>query len=249
MANSEFEIIKNWLNNNLLSLNLDKTTYIEINEGQEQINYHNLTITGITKANHVKYLGIIIDEKLSWEEQITELTKKIRKTMYKFIVLRKVLNIQHLKSTYHALVESHLNYGITAWGSAQDSKLKKLIVAHKKVLKIIYCKPARFPSNELYKISNVHTIHQLFIKASIFDIFINQTNIRTIAHSYPTRWRQNLSLQQEVVRTTYMQRQCEYVGIKYYNKLPAEIKQVHNGKLFKKKIGKWIKDNIQINTD
>jgi hypothetical protein len=79
IANSEFITIKNWLDNNLLSLNLNKTTYIEIIDRNESLLETNLNITGITKSNHVKYLGIVIDNKLKWDEQISELTKKLEK--------------------------------------------------------------------------------------------------------------------------------------------------------------------------
>jgi hypothetical protein len=163
--------------------------------------------------------------------------------MYKFILLRDILSGEHLKSTYHALVESHLNYGITAWGSAHENQLKNLNVSHKRILKIIYRKPPRFPTEELFQIAKVHNIRELFIKACVYDTFKNKTFNTTVSHTYPTRWRQNLTLRQDLVRTAYMQRQCEFIGIKYYNKLPAEIKNSHNDKLFKKKVAKWIINN------
>lgn len=243
-ANADFIIITKWLQNNLLSLNLSKTTYIEIKSSCKTTETNtNLNINGITISKSTKYLGIIIDNKLDWGEHISELTKKIRKTMYKFVQLRNILSQKQLKTTYHALIESHLNYGIETWGSAYQNKINKLEVAQKRVLKIMHKKPNRFPTNELFQIANVHSITELFQIASTFNTYKHKNNKKTVTHNYSTRWRQNEPIHIDRMKTTYMTKQSSHVGSQLYNKLPTEIKNIRNDKAFKTKLKKWLKEH------
>jgi hypothetical protein len=73
--------ISNWLRSNLLTLNYDKTYFLQFltkkqDEMQQQIVISNSIITNI---NSTKFLGLIIDSTLSWKDHITELTLKLNK--------------------------------------------------------------------------------------------------------------------------------------------------------------------------
>ena len=67
--NSEFEKINVWLNLNQLSLNVKKTKSVIFNRKQKQIAAIALSINGedIENVEHFNFLGIILDENLSWK--------------------------------------------------------------------------------------------------------------------------------------------------------------------------------------
>ena len=75
-----------WFCANKLSLNTTKTKYIIIKPSQRKIPLHNLKITingenvtqiGNNQAEHsIKFLGIRIDENLSWKPHIKYTNKK-----------------------------------------------------------------------------------------------------------------------------------------------------------------------------
>ena len=74
----------------------------------------------------VKYLGVDVDDRLKWDVHVTNLTNRLRKTVYKFVQLRHILRPDLLKTVYYALVESLLTYGTVVWGGAYKTTLDQL---------------------------------------------------------------------------------------------------------------------------
>ena len=113
----------------------------------------------IEKVDNYKYLGIIIDSKLRWSDQIDNLQKKLRKSSCALFLLKNCSNTGTLKQVYHALVESHLRYGITAWG--YSSHTKRLQKSHNRVLKLMpkTVRKKMLSIDELYKITVVNTYY------------------------------------------------------------------------------------------
>ena len=73
VVNSELKHIKKWLDANKLALNVDKTNFVIFHSPQKPL-YENITIKfgkqHVTKANHVKFLGLLLDENLSWKHHL-----------------------------------------------------------------------------------------------------------------------------------------------------------------------------------
>ena len=76
--------ISNWFQCNRLTLNYGKTHFLQFltkkqNEMQHQIVTSNSVMTNI---NSTKFLGLIIDNTLSWKNHITEITPKLNKACF-----------------------------------------------------------------------------------------------------------------------------------------------------------------------
>ena len=75
--------MKMWLDVNKLSLNIDKTNFMIFKSPQ-----HSSAETGNIKIDnllvkrtcYVKFLGVLLDENLSWKYHTTELSKKLART-------------------------------------------------------------------------------------------------------------------------------------------------------------------------
>ena len=111
---AEIDNIAEWLRQNKRSRNTDKTEYMVAGH-KRQSNCIldplevNINREPIKRAQMVKYLGITVDEKLTWNEQYKNLKSKIKNALSS---LRK-LNIfpqSKLDQVYKALLESHLRY-------------------------------------------------------------------------------------------------------------------------------------------
>lgn len=78
-VNQELNKMNQWLQGNQLLLNAEKTVYLLFKEKNKKNIELKLQINGrnIQRATSVKYLGVVIDEKLSWAEHIDKLEKKI----------------------------------------------------------------------------------------------------------------------------------------------------------------------------
>ena len=63
----------------------------------------------------VKYLGIKIDENLTWINHINDAAIKVNQTNAMLFKVREFLNIKILKLIYYAIFDCHLNYTKTVW--------------------------------------------------------------------------------------------------------------------------------------
>ena len=76
-----------WFNANKLSLNKDKTKYTFFHKAREKDNIPlklpSLFINDreIKRITSIKYLGVLIDEHLTWKEHITVIENKISKNL------------------------------------------------------------------------------------------------------------------------------------------------------------------------
>ena len=70
MVNKELKSVKRWLDENRLSLKLSKTNCIIFHSTTMKIPEDTSIKIGrkrLTKANYVKFLGLLLDEHLSWK--------------------------------------------------------------------------------------------------------------------------------------------------------------------------------------
>lgn len=109
-AELDMKLIKNYLDENLLSLNINKSKFITFSINNSTIDINNIKIhevtcdtvqncictNNITSVEHIKYLGLYIDKNLRWEKHITETVLKLNKVIYKMYLLRDILPIHLL---------------------------------------------------------------------------------------------------------------------------------------------------------
>ena len=161
------------------------------------------------EKDHIKYLGVFIDSHLNWKQHITNVSKKISRSIGVMYRIRKYLNLNTLKSIYYSLIYSHIVYAIQVWGSANDTELVKILTLQKKAVRMMMYKdqyppmsgPLN-PSNPLFsalEILKIHDVFKLQLTKFIFDClsFTTPSNFRnwfilnhtvhdynTIANSY-----------------------------------------------------------------
>ena len=74
----------------------------------------------IDNVEHFNFLGIILDEKLSWINHINMLSHKISKVIGVMYKLNNVIPVYILLILYNAIICSHLNYGLSVWEIKAD---------------------------------------------------------------------------------------------------------------------------------
>ena len=72
----------------------------------------NITLNGTNteEVSHTKFLGVIIDENLTWREQIKTIETKVSKSIAVLYKTKDVLDIQALRTLYQSLVEPYVSY-------------------------------------------------------------------------------------------------------------------------------------------
>ena len=134
IVNCELIKVAVWLVANKLSLNIKKTNYIIFHPHQKRINsnirikaYDSRTKTffDLESKDHVKYLGVIIDQHLSWKHRINYIPLKISRSIGIISRLRHFVPLKTLLSIYNSLISPYKSYGLIAWGQASNSHLEK----------------------------------------------------------------------------------------------------------------------------
>ena len=92
----------------------------------------------ILRVTETKFLGVIIDENLTWEAHIKSLSKKLASCTGSLNRITQFLPKELHKELYSTLFESYIAYGITVWGNASRAKLNPIVKAQKKVIRVIF---------------------------------------------------------------------------------------------------------------
>ena len=201
-VNKQLAILYDWLCANRLSLNVAKTEFTIFRPPNVPLtNRITLTLaqTTIFESLKVKYLGIILDSRLTWKIHIDELCKKLGRTVGMLFKIRHQCNKNVLRSLYFSLFESHLSYGIPVWGSANRALTQKLFVLQKKAIRAITFSDFLAHTSPLFKDANVLKVADLFqyqVSSIMWD-FDHNTLPKTLnllftktknTHSYGTRF-------------------------------------------------------------
>ena len=143
LAISREQSLKKWvslgLSDSLLSINHNKTTYLQFRTmNSPKLDYNTLEISNyIASDSSTKFLGMIIDDKLTWCDQINQLLKWCFMLCFAFRISTLLLPDETLREiylySYFAYVHSILTYGIIFWGNSTQllrySECKKRLSA------------------------------------------------------------------------------------------------------------------------
>ena len=83
----------------------------------------------IHEVEKTEYLGVIIDNKLSWKEHIEYLVIKLSQAAGIIYKLRDCLPFNAKMLLYDSLAASYLRYSIAAWGNTTQTVLARLQTA------------------------------------------------------------------------------------------------------------------------
>lgn len=181
----------------------------------------------------VSLLGVNIDQKLKWKENITQLLKRLNTALFGISRISKLCDRTTSLSVYHALFHSKMTYGIVLWGGSPD--LKKILKAQKKAVRYITGSPKTASCRDLFKKLNILTAPSAYIFEVLkyvkvnYEVFFNKIK----KHDHFTRNKNSLVPTQSKLKTS--QKGINFMGPKLYNKLPKNIKD-SNEKTFNKKL-------------
>lgn len=196
----------------------------------------------IARTNSEKYLGLILDNQLTWIPHIKSIKSKIISLTgaLRNIVHCLPLNVRY--RIYNSLVKPHLDYLIEIWGSAAKSNLKIIQITQNKLIKTLFKYDYLTSSEILYKKTKIMNVLQtyhyttciLIRKILSKDIHTNITftKKKQVQTRYQLRSANDLVL--PIPRTNYGKRAITYKSAQLYNKLPKDIKEAKSLQTFKR---------------
>ena len=146
----EMQNITKWFAANKLTLNLDKTVCIlfQRNNKTEKIEL-NVNGVRINSQPFTKFLGMWLDQHLTWFKHIEMLTLKLIRNQNLLKLSSNHLCANTKKMIYHFHLGSHIQYGIILWGNgATNTQINKIQKIQTKSIKYITNKKPTAQTNK-----------------------------------------------------------------------------------------------------
>ena len=137
--NQELKKISTWLSTNKLSLNVNKTHFMIFKTKNRTFSQRmSITIDGqqIEQVKYTKFLGLFIDEELSWKYHINHVTMKISKLTGIIAKARHYLPLKTLQNIYYTMIYPYLIYCNTVWTNTYPTRLKPIYMIQKKIVRL-----------------------------------------------------------------------------------------------------------------
>ena len=164
VSNHVLRSIYTYMHANQLHINLSKCAHMYFRPNFNYIERmkcarsecYDLTLTlsvngqKVKQVDKIKFLGVIIDNQLSWNDQIKYVENKLMSTIVLIKRIKKFIPSSHYFKIYHSLFISHLTYGISCWGGICPSKLIKMFNIQKRCVRILFGDKYSFDHPEYY---------------------------------------------------------------------------------------------------
>lgn len=218
---------QSWFSSNQLQLNDGKTKNLIISS-------NNRLISG----DSCKLLGVTIDDSLTWNIHIVELSKKLSNVLFLLRKLSENINTDTLISVYFGLFHSLISYCTVLWGNASNAL--QIFKLQKRAIRLIahigprdHCKP-------YFRKYNIMSLPSIYIYQTLREIHSNRYKCikNSDLHSYGTRY----SHQMVVPRYRLVKSKKNSLNVGLYNILPKCLK-ICNDFRFKMEIKKILLNN------
>ena len=135
-----------WFIANRLSLNVKKTKCTLFHKKSVRDNIPlklpdlKIANNSIERTTSIKFLGVMIDENITWEDHIHTIEKKLAKNLGLLYQAKHILDNESLKTIYFSYIHSYLISANISWGSTYFTKLKTVYYQQKHAAPIIFNK-------------------------------------------------------------------------------------------------------------
>lgn len=234
------EIVKidEWMRKNKLTLNYEKSNFMIIGNKLSKTNGFKLVINKhvIPQTNSVKYLGVILDNNLSWQPHIESISKKLSKACGIIYKLRHYVPLSTLKLIYYSMFNSILQYSLLNWGRAANCHLQKIKVLQNRFLRASLFRHRRSSSNALYsefgvlKLDDMITMEYAkflyrFSNNMLPEYFNNYFTDLKLVHQHNTRQSNKKNFYHTYARTEWGRKMVQRRGLHVWKNIPLELKE------------------------
>ena len=257
ILNEELVNVHTWLVANKLSLNVAKTHFMIFRSKCRHLPQHDgvkLNNSSIECVESTKFLGVILDVNISWNDQINKVKGKVSKGIGIICKARKVFDMSALLTLYNSLILPHLVYCIEIWGMAADVYLSCLVKTQKKIVRIMRSASSRTPSNPLFQEFEILPLNYLykykiilfmfkFIKGMLPDVFNQLFKRNSDVVSRITRQRFKLTMPR---CKSALYKKCIVIkGVTMWNDVDTKLDHLCSIHTFKIKLKYFLLKNLE----
>jgi hypothetical protein len=159
VLNCDLKKISDWLKANRLSLNVKKSKLVLFQKKQSNFDNKSISIKldgcKLNPTDNVLYLGVYIDNFVSWDFHFSNLSNKLSRANGILSKLRHFTTKETLLSVYYAIFYSHMTYGCLVWSLTTTKNIDIITILQKKCLRIINFAPFNSHTNPLFSSDNI----------------------------------------------------------------------------------------------
>lgn len=228
--------VEAWFTSNQLKLNPDKTNTVCFS-----LRPH--TGEGSLSA---RFLGIFVDSRLTWDVHTDYLAGKIASNVYALRNLAHFVSKKVLLSAYHALVHSHLEYALIAWGNASGAG--RVFAIQRRAVRVVAGLGYRDDCRSAFARLGVLTLPSAYILQCLLHVRQHRASYTTHSevHHHQTRNRDNIYVDYHRVEKSRFG--PNYDGPRFFNKLPGEIRELPLNS-FKRTVKRFLLDGSYYSLD
>ena len=243
--NFELNNVFQWPTSNKLTLNQNKSNFVIFHPYQKRLpfvpqicilDHQTNMLTYLECKECAKYLGVLIDYKLSWNNHIDSIALKISKTIGLLSKLRYFVLHFTVVNIYNSLITPYLRYGLTVWGQASKTHLNKLLILQKHALCFIYFSdrhdhaiplfvnthilPVNFYTLNKLLAETMHDVSNDLMLSNLKDLFVPAAKI----HSYNTQASVSRNFYIQKSNTEIQRKSLSRIGAKLWNEIPTKLR-------------------------
>ena len=245
--NMMFVIVEKWMNVNKLKMNAGKTKYMIVRSIRKELR-GNVTLkcldgTEIERVETMKYLGVMIDDRLRFSDHCDYMLKKIgKKTSFLNRIGSSILAYTRC-TVYKTIIAPHFEYCATLLIGMGETQLSRLQKAQNRAMRVILqCNKYTKVEHMLQALQFMSIRQRLYYNVCtfVFKIVNNmlleqlKDQIELVGSNSDRQTRQTGDIAIGFRRTRSAQKSMFYEGVKMYNALPAEIKRCDKLEKFKR---------------
>lgn len=254
-ANIDLGNINKWFNINKMKINPLKTEYMILQKKKTYALSVNVKIGNniIQRVEHVKYLGVYIDENLNFDKHVEVVGKKLSSKINFMKRISRRLTFHTKKTIYNSIVLPHFSYCSTMLINCNKEQLKLFQKLQNLAMRIILNCEFRTHTADMLDALNWLSVNQKINYDIILYVFkiknemtprylSNKLKYARDMHNRNTRSNNELRLPR--FNSEFSRRNIFYNGVKMYNELPNVMKNENSLVRFKKLLFEYVKTNV-----
>lgn len=248
--NEDLKQIRRWFIDNDLTINCDKTKYLHFklfknNSPNLPIIFHSKKCNLIQpcncqyleNANTIKYLGLHIDSNLKWKSHINFILNKMRFLISQFHHLKSKIHKKFLLTLYNSWIQSHLSYGVIAWGGDYITNINRILNLQNKFIKLIIRSDITIDIIHYRNLGILPLRYLYFFKVCIY--IYNNPQLFSKRNTVNSR-RPNHIFNIPKPNKNILCKNSSFLAPKFYNSLPLEIQNAETLNKFKKSLKTYV---------
>ena len=240
------DFISEWCSANQMILHPDKTKSMLVTSRQKhQLTALELNLSiqdkHIQQVKEHKVLGVIIDDRLCWQNHIEAMCKTMAKKLYLMSKLSQLVDNNTLKVFFHAHIEPIVDYASSLWDGASEVHLKKLNSLYRRSVKLLL--PHKEISTDLkLQYLGLLSLHNKCVYNKLLLMFkiLNNKSPKYLSDLFSKKESQYVQRQNclkiPFPRIDLFKTSLSYSGALLWNNLPAYVAQSASQAILKSKL-------------